>query len=67
MMDKASLIESVTTAVSVAGGAVTALDVVQLNGSRMVVDTTCNSVDEPDSKATRLLLPGDTCKLSRRI
>jgi malate dehydrogenase (oxaloacetate-decarboxylating) len=45
-VDNASLIGSVATAVSDAGGAVTALDVVEPNGSHMVVDITCNAVDD---------------------
>jgi malate dehydrogenase (oxaloacetate-decarboxylating) len=45
-LDNASLIGSVATAVSDAGGAVTALDVVEPNGSHMVVDITCNAVDD---------------------
>ena len=45
-VDHASLIGSVATAVSDAGGAVTALDVVEPNGSHMVVDITCNAVDD---------------------
>lgn len=45
-VDNASLIGSVATAVSDAGGAVTALDVVEPNGSHMVIDITCNAVDD---------------------
>jgi malate dehydrogenase (oxaloacetate-decarboxylating) len=45
-VDSASLIGTVATAVSDAGGAVTALDVVEPNGSHMVVDITCNAVDD---------------------
>ena len=45
-VDNASLIGSVATAVSDAGGAVTALDVVEPNGTHMVVDITCNAVDD---------------------
>ncbi|MFZ1063060.1 MAG: NAD-dependent malic enzyme [Acidimicrobiales bacterium] len=41
-----SLIGSVATAVSDAGGAVTALDVVEPNVKHMVVDITCNAVDD---------------------
>ena len=41
-----SLIGSVATAVSDAGGAVTALDVVEPNAKHMVVDITCNAVDD---------------------
>ena len=42
----ASLIGSVATAISDAGGAVTALDVVEPNGRHMVVDITCNAIDD---------------------
>ncbi len=45
-MDNASLLGSVATAVSDAGGAVTALDVVEPDGNHMVVDITCNAVDD---------------------
>ena len=41
-----SLIGAVATAVSDAGGAVTALDVVEPNAKHMVVDITCNAVDD---------------------
>lgn len=42
----ASLIGSVATAVSDAGGVVTALDVVEPDGKHMVIDITCNAVDD---------------------
>jgi malate dehydrogenase (oxaloacetate-decarboxylating) len=45
-VDNASLIGLVATAVSDAGGAVTALDVVEPNGNHMVVDITCNALDD---------------------
>lgn len=45
-VDHASMIGMVATAVSDAGGAVTALDVVEPNGKHMVVDITCNAVDD---------------------
>jgi len=45
-VDNASLIGLVATAVSDAGGAVTALDVVEPNGSHMIVDITCNALDD---------------------
>jgi malate dehydrogenase (oxaloacetate-decarboxylating) len=38
---------SITTAVGDAGGVVTALDVVESRGESLVVDLTCNAVDEP--------------------
>ena len=45
-LGNASLIGSVATAISDAGGAVTALDVVEPNGRHMVVDITCNAIDD---------------------
>ena len=45
-VDNATLIGSVATAVSDAGGAVTALDVVEPSAKRMVVDITCNAIDD---------------------
>jgi malate dehydrogenase (oxaloacetate-decarboxylating) len=45
-IENASLIGSVATAVSNAGGAVTALDVVEPNGRHMIVDITCNAVND---------------------
>ena len=60
-VDHASLIGSVATAVSDAGGAVTALDVVEPNGSHMVVDITCNAVDDGHAellKAAVAAVPG---------
>ena len=56
-LDNASLIGSVATA----GGAVTALDVVEPNGSHMVVDITCNAVDDGHAellKAAVAAVPG---------
>jgi malate dehydrogenase (oxaloacetate-decarboxylating) len=52
-IDHASLIGSVATAVSDAGGAVTALDVVEPNGTHMVVDITCNAVDDGHAELLR--------------
>ena len=60
-VDHASLIGSVATAVSDAGGEVTALDVVEPNGSHMVVDITCNAVDDGHAellKAAVAAVPG---------
>jgi malate dehydrogenase (oxaloacetate-decarboxylating) len=45
-LDNASGIGDVATAVSDVGGVVTALDVVEPNGRRMVVDITCNAIDD---------------------
>ena len=45
-LENHSRIGAVTTAVGDAGGAVTALDVVDPNGSSMTIDLTCNAVDE---------------------
>lgn len=45
-VDNATLIGSVATAVSDAGGAVTALDVVEPSAKHMVVDITCNAIDD---------------------
>ena len=45
-VDNATLIGSVATAVSDAGGSVTALDVVEPSAKRMVVDITCNAIDD---------------------
>ena len=53
-IDNASLIGSVATAVSDAGGAVTALDVVEPNGTHMVVDITCNAVDDGHAELLRV-------------
>jgi malate dehydrogenase (oxaloacetate-decarboxylating) len=46
VVDDASLIGSVLTALSDAGGAVTALDVVEPSSKLMVIDITCNAIDE---------------------
>ena len=46
-------IGAVTTAVGDAGGAVTALDVVEPNGNRMVIDLTCNAMDDEHSSLLR--------------
>ena len=48
VLDLASRIGAITTAVGDAGGAVTALDVVE-TGAGMTVDMTCNAVDEGHS------------------
>ena len=45
-LDHASCIGEVATAVSDLGGVVTALDVVEPNGRHMVVDITCNAIDD---------------------
>ena len=52
-LDDASGIGAVTTAVGDAGGAVTALDVVEPNESRMTVDLTCNAIDDGHSGLLR--------------
>jgi malate dehydrogenase (oxaloacetate-decarboxylating) len=52
VLDNASRIGAITTAVSDAGGAVTALDVVE-SGGGMTVDMTCNAVDEGHSERMR--------------
>ncbi len=44
---------SITTAVGDAGGVVTALDVVESRGDHLVVDLTCNAVDETHASALR--------------
>lgn len=53
ILDKASRIGALTTAIGDAGGAVTALDVVEPNGHAMTVDMTCNAVDEGHSERLR--------------
>ena len=53
ILDKASRIGALTTAIGDAGGAVTALDVVEPNGHAMTVDLTCNAVDEGHSQRLR--------------
>jgi malate dehydrogenase (oxaloacetate-decarboxylating) len=45
-LDNASSIGEVATAISDVGGVVTALDVVEPNGRHMVVDITCNAIDD---------------------
>ena len=52
VLDLASRIGAITTAVGDAGGAVTALDVVE-TGVGMTVDMTCNAVDEGHSERIR--------------
>src|ERR1019366_8958596 len=52
-LDHASGIGAVTTAVSDAGGAVTALDVVEPNVGRMIVALTCNAIDAGPSELRR--------------
>src|SRR5580658_6964231 len=52
-LENHSRIGAVTTAVGDAGGAVTALDVVDPNGSGMTIDLTCNAVDEGHSELLR--------------
>ena len=52
VLDLASRIGAITTAVGDAGGAVTALDVVE-TGAGMTVDMTCNAVDEGHSERIR--------------
>jgi len=53
ILDKAARIGALTTAIGDAGGAVTALDVVEPNGHGMTVDLTCNAVDEGHSEHLR--------------
>jgi malate dehydrogenase (oxaloacetate-decarboxylating) len=53
ILDKASRIGALTTAIGDAGGAVIALDVVEPNGHAMTVDMTCNAVDEGHSERLR--------------
>ena len=52
VLDHASRIGAITTAIGDAGGAVTALDVVE-SGTGMTVDMTCNAVDEGHSERMR--------------
>ena len=52
-LESHSHIGAVTTAVGDAGGAVTALDVVDPNGAGMTIDLTCNAVDEGHSEKLR--------------
>jgi malate dehydrogenase (oxaloacetate-decarboxylating) len=53
ILDKAARIGALTTAIGDAGGAVTALDVVEPNGHGMTIDLTCNAVDEGHSELLR--------------
>ncbi len=57
-VDNASLIGSLATAVSDAGGAVTALDVVEPHGSHMVVDITCNAIDDGHAERLKAAVDG---------
>ena len=52
-LEHASGIGAITTAVGDAGGAVTALDVVDPNESRMIIDLTCNAVNDEHSAQLR--------------
>ena len=52
-LDSAAEIGSLATAVGDAGGLVTALDVVEPIGGRMVVDLTCNAIDEGHAEILR--------------
>ncbi len=52
ILEQASRIGAITTAISDAGGAVTALDVVETRGG-MTVDMTCNAVDEGHAERLR--------------
>ncbi len=52
-LESHSRIGAVTTALDDAGGAVTALDVVDPNGRGMTIDLTCNAVDEGHSELLR--------------
>ena len=52
-LDSAAEIGSLATAIGDAGGLVTALDVVEPIGGRMVVDLTCNAVDEDHAEILR--------------
>ena len=52
-LDSAAEIGSLATAVSNAGGLVTALDVVEPIGGRMVVDLTCNAIDDGHAEILR--------------
>ena len=53
-----SLIGTVATAVSDAGGAVTALDVVEPNAKHMIVDITCNAVDDGHAELLKAAVDG---------
>ena len=57
-LDHASRIGAVTTAVSDAGGTVTALDVVEPNENRMVIDLTCNATNDEHSALLRAAVEG---------
>lgn len=50
LLDNASQIPDIASAVSGAGGLVTALDVVEPIEGRMVIDVTCNATDEEHAK-----------------
>jgi len=52
-LEHAAGIGAITTAVGDAGGAVTALDVVEPNESRMIIDLTCNAVNDEHSALLR--------------
>src|SRR5665647_3769397 len=52
-LDSAAEIGSLATAVGDAGGLVTALDVVEPVGGRMVVDLTCNAINEGHAEILR--------------
>ena len=52
-LEHASGIGAITTAIGDAGGAVTALDVVEPNESRMIIDLTCNAVNDEHSALLR--------------
>ena len=53
-LDHIKGVGTVTTAIGNAGGAVIALDVVESHGDRMVVDLTCNAIDESHSERLRV-------------
>ncbi len=57
-LESHSQIGAVTTAVGDAGGAVTALDVVDPNTSGMTIDLTCNAVDEGHAELMRAAVDG---------
>lgn len=52
-LDQLVGVGAVTRAVGIAGGSVIALDVVESHGARMVVDLTCNAIDEGHSDRLR--------------
>lgn len=47
------LVGAITTVLAEAGGAITALDTVESRGERLVVDITCNAVDEEHASRLR--------------